>query len=102
MLIIDKFCLAFAEFAENSKSTSSASIESPSPLRKPYFSKDRFTLDEELSFPTHCAHRIASKMFISLILSATEALSLIQESGYLTNDFRYLILKFRIIPASNG
>ena len=40
-------------------------------------------------------------MFTYLIMSATDELWLIQESTYLTNDLQHLVLKLRIILASN-
>ena len=89
--------------ADNSgSSSSSSSIRSASLFRKPHFSKQCFTVEGKTSFHTRCTHLIAIKMLTSLIMSEAETLSLIRDRTYLTNDFLYFTLKFRIIPASNG
>ena len=87
--------------ASNFKSSSSTSIFSLCPLM-PHFSKQFLIVQLVTSFHASCSHRIATGTSTFLRICVAEASSWILASTYLTSLFRYLTLKFFMMPVCSG
>ena len=92
---------SFTRASNSRSSSSSTSISSLSPLM-PNFSKQILIVKLVTSFHASCSHRIATSTSTPLKICVADASSWILASTYLAKLFRYLTLKFWMMPASCG
>ena len=92
---------SFSRVSNSKLSSSSTSISSFSPLML-YFSKQFLIVKLVISFHVSFSHQIATSTSTPLKICVADTSSWILASTYLTSLFRYLSLKFWMMPPSSG